>query len=670
MSAARLASAGTDAVPRLPFTEIRGDTARRLGSNSTAMPTDAALQNPPSARSLDQAKRVRTAVHGTIGPMLFLGMVYLLLGRTHSAFVLAVSSLLLSLSYRLLRQGRTDAAADWLLVVATVSVAALAMVGHGLRDVSLLIWPTVLVAAGLFRTQRVLMGLLGLQGVLLVGLAWAYARPAHLIVASQPVLALTLMPILGVTAYAVWHLTHDLRESLAQAQASMAALQASLRRDALTGLPNRRAAEEALAPAFAQASPEPHSVAMLNLDGFRAINDAFGPQVADRLLVALSERWAAMLGPDELLCRLSGDEFLLIRRGRQEDAERLAWVHRWVVATRPALDLQGLEMRCTLSAGVTGTHSATRYAELLSQLDAAVRLARHRGRNGVAAFSPALQDDHARQQALLLAMRDSLHHRRDFSLVYQPKINLATGRLVGAEALLRWVHPTHGRISPAEFIPLAESSGLVVELGHWALQEACRQAQAWRQAGWSAFHVAVNVSVVQCQREDLVHDVERSLAESGLPGSALVLELTESVLAQASPHLHDTLGGLRALGVTLAIDDFGTGYSNLGYLSQMEVQQIKIDQGFVHRLSHSAADRAIVEAIAGVGNKLGLGLVAEGIEHADQARDLQALGCHTGQGLLWSEPLPAEALWARFQADGSANSAPAPHAAAAAGVVG
>jgi EAL domain-containing protein (putative c-di-GMP-specific phosphodiesterase class I) len=307
-----------------------------------------------------------------------------------------------------------------------------------------------------------------------------------------------------------------------------------------------------------------------------------------------------------------------------------------------------LEVRCTVSVGLTTTRNASTYANLLSQLDAAMRHAKDRGRNGLAMYEPRLQEDQARQLGLLTAMRNSLKARSDFSLHYQPKVDLHSGRVIGAEALMRWSHPVNGPVSPAQFIPLAESSGLIVELGRWALLEACAQTQRWRAAGWSDFSVAVNVSMVQCLRDDLAHDVLSSLAETGLPGSALVLELTESVLAESAESLHAALRRLRALGVTLSIDDFGTGYSNLGYLSRMEVQQIKIDQSFVRRFTSNDADRAIVETILAMAQKLKLDTVAEGIEEPAWADALKQLGCHSGQGYHWSRPLPADEFWARF----------------------
>ena len=614
-----------------------------------------------------RTQRIRTTLVWTLVVMAGLSAVYGAIGRPLTAVVLASAMVALLPCFLALARQRPDPAADWFLLVLSLMVGALAYFGHGPRDVSLAALPSLLVFAGMLRTARTLVWLTVVQGVVVATVGLAYVPDLQRASASGAVLAVTLLAILGLTAYAVWNLVRDLRVTLqqaldgqSQAQSSMQALEANRRQDALTGLPNRHAAQEALLPACTPPRQKHVGVALLNVDGFRAINDAFGPQVGDRLLVALTERWRRMLAPNEALYRLSGDEFLATVEPALADEALAEWAQRFVTATAEPVGLVGIEVRCTVSAGVTPTHSANSYAELLSQVDAAMRLARERGRNGVARYTPCLQEDQAHQLDLLTAMRHSLKAGQGFSLHYQPKVDLASGRVVGAEALMRWCHPVHGPVSPAQFIPLAERSGLIVELGRWALREACQQAQGWRQAGWADFSIAVNVSMVQCRRDDLAHDVLTALADTGLPGSALVLELTESVLADSADALHAALRRLRALGVTLSIDDFGTGYSNLAYLSRLEVQQIKIDQGFVRRFLTSGPDRAIVETIIGMARKLGLDTVAEGIEEPAWAEQLNALGCRTGQGYYWSRPLPADDFWARFGPQAPTVATPSP----------
>lgn len=598
---------------------------------------------------------LRTLLWSVVVLGLMVGL-YTVIGRRTTAVIIAVSIAALLPCFLLARRQRPDAAADWFLLVTSCMVGGLALYGHGLRDTSLLALPTLLVFAGMLRSASTLRWLTVIQGLIIVGIGLGYAPQSAAPPASNTVLTATLLAILGMTAYAVWNLVYDLRMTLKQAldgqskaHSSMQALEANRRQDALTGLPNRHAAQEALVPACMLPRSGEATVALFNVDGFRSINDAFGPQVGDRLLVALTERWRQMLGPDETLYRLSGDEFLVTTTASLDDVQGLEWAQRFVNATGEPIDLVGIEVRCTVSGGIAATRGAHSYAELLSHLDAAMRLARDRGRNGVAGFAPNLQEDQAYQLDLLTSMRNCLKRGEGFQMHYQPKVDLASGTVVGAEALMRWTHPVHGPVSPAQFIPLAERSGLIVELGRWGLHEACQQAQRWRKAGWTDFTVAVNVSMVQCRRDDLANDVLTCLAETGLPGSALVLELTESVLVDSADALHAALRRLRALGVTLSIDDFGTGYSNLAYLSRLEVQQLKIDQGFVRRFATSASDRAIVETIIAMAHKLRLDTVAEGIEEPGWAELLNGLGCRTGQGYHWSRPLPAPDFWDRFK---------------------
>jgi EAL domain-containing protein (putative c-di-GMP-specific phosphodiesterase class I) len=229
----------------------------------------------------------------------------------------------------------------------------------------------------------------------------------------------------------------------------------------------------------------------------------------------------------------------------------------------------------------------------------------------------------------------------EFWLAYQPQYALDTGEVIGAEALLRWRHPVLGLVPPGRFIPLAERAGLISQIGDWVLQEACRQAQAWRQQGWERLVVSVNVSPVQFRRGEVERSVARALERSGLPGANLELELTESLLIQDSPLLAATLHRLRGLGVRFAIDDFGTGYSNLGYLKRFEVERLKIDQSFIRRLTLDGQDQTIVRAIVQMAQGLGLATLAEGIEDDATLRALVALGCQQGQGFHWHPGLPA-----------------------------
>ncbi len=266
--------------------------------------------------------------------------------------------------------------------------------------------------------------------------------------------------------------------------------------------------------------------------------------------------------------------------------------------------------------------------------------AKEAGRNAFRFWDGEMNASVVEHVELLAAMRTALAHR-DFTLSYQPQFDLRTGRLIGAEALIRWRHAEMGNISPARFIPLAERSGLIIPIGDWVLQEACAQAQRWRAAGWTDLTISVNVSPVQFKRGSVETSVAEALAESGLPSTNLELELTESLLIQDSLALAESLASLRRMGVRFAIDDFGTGYSNLAYLKRFEVERLKIDQTFVRRLTDDVQDQAIVRAIVQMASSLNLFTVAEGVEDGATLALLGDLGCQQGQGFHWSPAVPA-----------------------------
>jgi len=284
------------------------------------------------------------------------------------------------------------------------------------------------------------------------------------------------------------------------------------------------------------------------------------------------------------------------------------------------------------------------FDELLKKADMAMYGAKNAGRNAVRFFDAAMNSGVLEHVHLVSGMRAALA-RGEFTLAYQPQFDLASGRIVGAEALLRWRHPELGVVPPSRFIRIAEQSGLIIEIGAWVLQEACRQMQTWHSQGLADLVLSVNVSPVQFHREGIEREVVSALDASGLPAASLELELTESLLIQDSSTLSDLLRRLRALGVSFSIDDFGTGYSNLGYLKRFEVARLKIDQSFIRRLTDDKHDEAIVRAIIQMAQSLQLATVAEGVESAATMNRLIEMGCGEGQGFYWSPPLaPREFL--------------------------
>ncbi|WP_286159108.1 EAL domain-containing protein [Methylobacterium sp. Leaf456] len=411
------------------------------------------------------------------------------------------------------------------------------------------------------------------------------------------------------------------------------------RHDTLTGLPNRRLFHEVLGRAIAEARRRGGRVAVLccDLDRFKAVNDTFGHPAGDALLRVVAERLRGALREGDMVARLGGDEFAIILSDPDE-ARRIASVARRIITSlaRP-VDLDGLSAVVGVSIGIAiGPEDGDGPETLFKNADIALYRAKDSGRNTFRFYERGMDAAVATRNLLELDLREALRSG-GFALHYQPIFAVADGAPSGFEALLRWNHPVRGPVSPAEFISVAEESGLIAPMGTWALNEACREA-----AGWPGeMRVAVNVSAVQFRKQGLEQAVIRALAASGLPARRLELEITESVLMQDSDAVIGCLHRLRALGVRIALDDFGTGYSSLSYLCRFPFDKIKVDRSFVRDLDNPVA-AAIVHAIVGIGERLGSTITAEGVETEEQLGRLRHKGCTEVQGFLLSRPLAAE----------------------------
>jgi len=409
--------------------------------------------------------------------------------------------------------------------------------------------------------------------------------------------------------------------------------------DVLTGLPNRARFRDQLGEHLELARRDGRELWLhvLDLDGFKDVNDAFGHDVGDALLAAVADRLREAAGEGERLVRLGGDEFALYGTSPgdgQDAADRL------LAAFALPIELLGRNLHVGTSIGVARFPADGRNVEsLLKAADLALYAAKQeRGR--AARYDPEMTARQQRRRELEAALRQAIE-RNELEVHLQPQVRLADGRCIGAEALVRWQHPSLGRVSPADFIPIAESSGLIGPLGRWVLETACREALLWQGDAAEAV-VAVNVSPSQFIYGDLVEETRSVLAATGLPARRLELEITEGMLMHDARSALDTLQRLRRLGVQLAIDDFGTGYSSLSYLKRFSVDKLKIDQSFVREMASDEDDRRIVATIVELARGLGLRTIAEGIETPEQRALLSALGCEEGQGYLFARPLPAE----------------------------
>ena len=428
-------------------------------------------------------------------------------------------------------------------------------------------------------------------------------------------------------------------------------IQALSTTDPLTGLPNR--AQLALAVQAACDAPEPDAegfgLLLLDLDRFKHINDSLGPQVGNRVLLEVTDRLRGCLRQGDSVARLGGDQFgLLLRHADRRGAEAAA--RRVLDATVQAYTLEGMQFTLTGSIGMAlYPDDGASFDSLLRNAESAVLAAKQAGR-ACFRFHQARQDDTQLLPRIRLdhAMRQALAAHR-FRLHYQPQVDLTTGRVVGAEALIRWRDPELGEVSPAQFIPVAEDTGFIVAIGDWVLTQAVAQAAHWRASGVH-MPVAVNVSALQFQQADFVDRVAAVLAAEGLPGHLLELELTESILVRDADEALQRLNALSRLGVHLSIDDFGTGYSSLSYLKRFPIERLKIDRSFVRGLPADDSDVGIVRAIVQMARALNLDVVAEGVETEPQRRFLMDAGCQMFQGFLFAPALDAASFEQRARA--------------------
>ncbi|QOT80297.1 putative bifunctional diguanylate cyclase/phosphodiesterase [Cupriavidus basilensis] len=422
--------------------------------------------------------------------------------------------------------------------------------------------------------------------------------------------------------------------------------------DNLTKLPNRVLLEDRLEQAIQGATREKSRFALMfmDLDGFKAVNDAYGHPIGDQLLVEVARRIGANVRSQDTIARLGGDEFVLLA-GVNEPADAATLAEKVLSAMREPFQVAGRELRVSTSIGIAMyPGDGELQHDLLTNADAAMYHAKALGRNTICFFEASMNANVHEQLQLVQDMRMALE-RRELTLQYQPKLTAPNGPIVGVEALVRWMHPTRGLIAPDQFIPLAEKTGLIVPIGDWILDEACRQMRAWRNEGRPEWTMAVNLSALQFRHASLIATVRDTLARHGLEPCCLTLEVTESTAMRDADASLKILEQLHDMGVRISIDDFGTGYSSLLYLKRLPASELKIDRGFIRDLSRNTEDAAIVSAIVALGRTLNLNIVAEGVETATQQEFLTRLGCNSLQGFLLGRPMSAENLIESLSSD-------------------
>ena len=589
---------------------------------------------------------------------------YAIMGIPHVPWITGAGACAMLLSDWLSRHGSLNASV--LLLFATSGIVAFAIMwtGAGLADSILLAFPVLLMAAGqilrpryfLYVMAAIILGVITIGTASMLGLRTSIQQDTDFNRMTDSV----LMLLVGGTM--VLYLSRDmltamqrLRLEIVRHQESERNLSYLARHDALTKLPNRVLANELIEQALRSADRQGSKLALLfvDLDNFKDINDSLGHAAGDDFLKQVADRLRAGVRKGDIVCRQGGDEFLVGLIDVVDAVDITGIATQLLSGIAEPFVVRDSEILVSCSIGVAvHPNDGTDFETLLRHADLAMYEAKASGRNTYRFFDNELNTNIQQNLHLLSNLRHALA-QQEFVLHYQPVIDLASGRLVGAEALIRWNNPSLGLVAPLQFIAAAEKSGLIVDIGQWVLEEACSQMRAWHSAGATGLTIAVNLSPVQFRRGNLEELITRALANSGLDPACLELEVTESTLVQDTDKFIRTLQRLKALGIRISIDDFGTGYSNLSYLQRFSVDTLKVDQSFVKTLTTNPQNQTLVTAIIQMAKGLNLTTIAEGIEDAETHAQLIQLGCERGQGYGFAKPLAPEDFWAYAQSSGS-----------------
>lgn len=595
--------------------------------------------------------------------VLFIEFFHRLIVKGNSAIPLAIAIVLTMLAlspvYFLATRLRLVLATQWLLVALTIFVSGLLWAFNGLTDEALFGYPCILVFSALMGLRRTFVTLMVLMilNILLLGLAnelqWLHHESTKTTLSSG-ILYSVILTMLGIS---IWLQLGDLNQLVQALQSenirvvqSQQQIEQLINHDALTHLPNRIVARQRFAEACRHASVSKRMVAVMfiDLDNFKHVNDSLGHHVGDALLMAIAQQLRLHLRSRDTVCRISGDEFLVLAEGFQTQLEVKQLAEKLLQAVAAPVQIANTEISSTCSIGIAlCPHDGDNFDTLCQKADMAMYQVKDTGRNSCSFFDVALSKQTEQTFNLLNDLKKALTEQQ-FELYYQPQYDLQNGQVFGAEALLRWHHPTRGMISPAVFIPLAEQSGMMADIGFWVLQQACRDCALWNQARKWPIRVAVNVSQSQLSRRHLELDVQTALQDSNLSGNLLELELTETMLVENAALLQRAIKVLKAKGVHFSLDDFGTGYSNLAYLQDFELGLLKIDQSFTQKLLTDDRSKAVVRAIIQLAASLELQCIAEGIENEQTLVLLTRLGCFKGQGYYWAKPEPLSEFQARL----------------------
>lgn len=618
----------------------------------------------PLAPDLKRQKRrrLKQLLRASQITLILTALLMLQLQRLDDAAVFFSTSLLLLFVDWAIHKGKHPLATHILLFSLTIMLSVIAWNSSGLHGIITLGFGGILVFSAMLGGRIQLMILLSIMVFVSLVIAFAHQlginphEPSPTTIATG-IIASSVLIVIGYCAYLM---ARDYQITAANLSIENTRIRQAMHRiehlalhNSLTQLPNRTFAENIFNDKRDQvlAHQETMAVLILDVDNLRTINDSLGHHAGDKILKDVAHRLSQLKRSDYFLSHFGGDEFVVIVSGirRREHITDLCQNLLKILAEN--YFYQQLEIFCSVSIGAALLpKDGTEFSNLLRKADIALHQAKDNGRNSFYFYQDAQDKKVLDNLSLISDIRKAITEKQ-FYLYYQPKIELTTHRLCGFEALLRWQHPTQGDIPPNTFIPIAESSGLIVPLGEWVIRSVCAQARAWLDMGFNDFTLAINTSSIQFKRDNIETIIADALQTFGVPAHIIELELTESLIIGDDEKLKGTLANLRKIGLHLTIDDFGTGYSNLGYLKKFAVGTLKIDQSFVRRINHSSENEAIVRAIIQMCASLGIVSVAEGVEDVSTANLLQSMGCTLGQGYYWSPPLSpeeAEQFWRKW----------------------
>lgn len=580
----------------------------------------------------------------------------LIQGNGLSVLMLVISVFVLIFARRLAHQGKEEKAFSFMAWSLAISMTYTTWAYNGLRDPSLLSYPAILLMISMVGRKDLMIKVFSFFCISLFSLCLLNHYGIYtnsLEVASFYTLA-QIMIILSVSTVVIWAINSDyfqsfqaLKETHLDVLASQERIEFIANHDSLTGLPTRALARDLFEEMIvaSEAVGQQCALIFLDLDNFKAINDSMGHRAGDLYLKRVAEVLKMVVEGKGTACRQSGDEFLILLDDVQDNEHIASITNKVLQGLHVPFDIEQIPLSASCSIGVAVyPRDGQTYDELFKNADTAMYKAKEAGRNGFCFFD---QQAHSRVKHnihLMSGLRNAIA-TNELVLHYQPQFDLVTQQMIGAEALVRWNHPTEGMLPPLSFIHLAETSGLINDLGNWVLNEACRQNAQWREQGLDLV-MSINLSPMQFRRDDLDNTIASALRDSGLPGTSLELELTESLFVDDTDKVCDMLSRINAMGVQMSIDDFGTGYSNLSYLRRLPVQQLKIDQSFVRNMDHD--NEALINVIIQMSENFRLTSIAEGIEDEETMLKLRSMGCERGQGYYWDKPLPAAVFEGKY----------------------